>query len=96
MFDSEAGVVRYVPNQNYSPVAFTGIDPTSGLPVYRERVTVTEACTVGATGCIANAGSTTAGTRRVAAGSALTEGAQYSTADLRSRWQARLGFRVTF
>lgn len=67
MFDSEAGVVRFVPNQNFSPVSFAGIDPTSGKPVYRE-----------------------AGNNRT------LPGAQFSTADLRSRWQARVGFRVTF
>jgi hypothetical protein len=67
MFDSEAGVVRYVPNQNFLPVSFSGIDPTTGKAVYRE----------------AGAGRT-------------LPGAQFSTADLRSRWQARLGFRVTF
>jgi hypothetical protein len=67
MFDSEAGVVRYVPNQNFLPVNFSGIDPTSGKPVYRE----------------AGAGRT-------------LPGAQFSTADLRSRWQARMGVRLTF
>ncbi len=67
MFDSEAGVVRSVPFQNFSPVAFQGIDAASGKPIYRE-----------------------AGRDRT------LPGAQFSTADLRSRWQARVGFRVTF
>jgi hypothetical protein len=82
MFDSEAGVVRFVANQNYSPVNFLGIDPTSGRPVYEERVTV-----------LTGTGATAV---RNPAGSSLTQGAQFTTADLRSRWQARVGFRITF
>jgi hypothetical protein len=67
LFDKNAGVVKYVSNQNYSPVAYQGIDAASGKPIYRERFN-----------------------------GALTPGNQFNIADLRSRWQARLGLRVSF
>ena len=66
MFDSNSGVVRYVSNQNYLPVALHGID-AAGTPIYRER-----------------------------AANSTRSGEQFSTADLRSRWQARLGLRLNF
>jgi hypothetical protein len=37
VIDSENGIVRYVPNQNFSPVTYRGIDSASGKPIYRER-----------------------------------------------------------
>jgi hypothetical protein len=49
------------------PVTYSGQDPTSGLPVYRE-----------------------------AAAGRLTPGNQFSTGNLASRWQGRLGVRVSF
>lgn len=67
MFDSEAGNVRYVANQNYTPVTYQGIDSATGRPIYRE-----------------------------AAANRLQEGRQFSTADVASRWQARLGLRLSF
>lgn len=67
MFDSELGVVEYVPNQNFSPVTFRGIDSATGKPIYRERFA-----------------------------GALEDGSQFSTADISSRWQARLGVRLSF
>ncbi|HET7705828.1 MAG TPA: carboxypeptidase regulatory-like domain-containing protein [Thermoanaerobaculia bacterium] len=67
MFDSEAGNVRYVPNQNFTPVTYQGLDAATGRPIYRE-----------------------AGANR------LEEGRQFSTADVASRWQARLGLRLSF
>ena len=67
MFDSNAGNVFYVSNQNFSPVTYAGTDSATGRPIYRER--------------FANA---------------LEEGSQFSTADISSRWTARLGLRVTF
>jgi len=67
MFDSEAGNVRYVPNQNYTPVTYQGIDAATGRPIYRE-----------------------------AAANRLAEGGQFSRADVASRWQARLGLRLSF
>jgi hypothetical protein len=36
MIDDEAGVQRFVLNNTYMPVTYSGQDPTSGLPVYRE------------------------------------------------------------
>jgi hypothetical protein len=36
MIDNEAGVQRFVLNNTYMPVTYSGQDPTSGLPVYRE------------------------------------------------------------
>ncbi|MGK2859817.1 MAG: TonB-dependent receptor [Thermoanaerobaculia bacterium] len=67
MIDEEYGEVRYVPNQNFSPVTYRGVDAATGKPIYRERFS-----------------------------GALTPGSQFSTATDRSRWQARLGVRVTF
>lgn len=66
MVDSEYGNVRYVSNQNFSPVTYRGPD-AAGKPIYRERFS-----------------------------GALTPGSQYSLAPDRSRWQARLGVRVSF
>lgn len=67
MFDKDSGVQRFVINNTYMPVTYSGQDPTSGLPVYRETAN-----------------------RR------LTPGNQYSTANIASRWQGRLGLRVSF
>ena len=67
LFDEEAGVQKFVLNNTYMPVTYSGIDPTSGKPVYRET-----------------------------ANGRLTPGNQFSTANLGSRWQGRLGVRVTF
>jgi len=67
MFDEDAGVQRFVNFNTYMPVTYTGQDPTTGLPVYRET-----------------------------ANGRLTPGNQYSTANIASRWQGRLGVRVTF
>ncbi|MEO8379663.1 MAG: carboxypeptidase regulatory-like domain-containing protein [Acidobacteriota bacterium] len=67
MFDKDSGVQKFVVNNTYMPVTYSGQDPTTGLPVYRETV-------VGR----------------------LTPGNQYSTANLASRWQGRLGLRVSF
>jgi len=67
IFDDEAGIQRFVTNNTYMPVTYSGQDPTSGLPVYRE-----------------------------AAAGRLTPGNQFSTANLASRWQGRLGIRINF
>jgi outer membrane receptor for ferrienterochelin and colicin len=67
MVDSDYGNVRYVANQNFSPVTYRGVDAATGKPIYRERFA-----------------------------GALTPGSQYSLATDRSRWQARLGVRLTF
>jgi len=67
LFDKNSGVQRFVNFGTYQPVTYSGQDPTSGLPVYRE-----------------------------AASGRLTPGNQYSTANIASRWQGRLGVRVTF
>jgi len=67
LFDNDAGVVRFVSNQNYTPVRYRGIDAASGKPIYSEN-----------------------------AANALNEGAQLTTASLRSRWQARFGVRINF
>jgi hypothetical protein len=37
MIDKEYGNVRYVANQNTSPVTYQGIDTATGKPIYRER-----------------------------------------------------------
>jgi outer membrane receptor for ferrienterochelin and colicin len=67
LINNEYGNVRYVPNQNYSPVTYTGIDTATGRPIYTER-----------------------------AANTLAEGSQFTTATDRSRWQARLGVRLSF
>jgi hypothetical protein len=67
MFDKDSGVQRFVINNTYMPVTYSGQDPTSGLPVYRET-----------------------------ANGRLTPGNQFSTANIASRWQGRLGLRVSF
>lgn len=67
LFDEDAGIQKFVLNNTYMPVTYSGQDPTTGLPVYRE-----------------------------AAANRLTPGNQYSTGNLASRWQGRLGIRVTF
>jgi hypothetical protein len=67
LMDREFGVERFVTNQTYNPVTFSGIDPVSGKAVYRET-----------------------------AAGRLTPGNQYSTGNIASRWQARLGLRVNF
>jgi hypothetical protein len=67
LFDKESGVQEFVLNNTYMPVTYSGQDPTTGLPVYRE-----------------------------AAANRLTPGSQFSTANLASRWQGRLGVRINF
>ncbi len=67
LFDDDAGITRYVANQNFAPFNFTGIDTATGKPIYTER-----------------------------AANTLAEGSQFSVATDRSRWQARLGVRLTF
>ncbi|MCL4806794.1 MAG: carboxypeptidase regulatory-like domain-containing protein [Thermoanaerobaculia bacterium] len=64
--DSDAGLIRYVNFQTYTPLSYTGIDGATGKPIYT-----------------VNSG-------------ALAEGRQYSTNTLRSRWQLRLGARLSF
>jgi outer membrane receptor for ferrienterochelin and colicin len=67
MFDKNAGVEKFVTNNTYMPLTYSGQDPTTNKPVYRE-----------------------------AAANRLVPGTQYSTANLGSRWQGRLGLRVNF
>jgi hypothetical protein len=67
LVDREWGVERFVSNNTYMPVTYSGQDPTTGKPVYRET-----------------------------ASGRLTPGNQYSTANLGSRWQGRLGLRLNF
>jgi hypothetical protein len=67
MISRDNGIQNFVTNNTYMPVTYSGQDPATGLPVYRE-----------------------AGAGR------LTPGTQFSTANLASRWQGRLGVRVSF
>ncbi len=66
LVDSNSGLMRYVFNQTYSPITYSGMDTASGKPIYT-----------------VNSG-------------ALDEGKQYSTNTLRSRWQIKLGARLTY
>ena len=67
LFNEEWGVVKYVSNQNTSPVSYRGIDPATGKHIYRENYN-----------------------------GAFSTASQFSVADTRSRWTARLGVRVSF
>jgi len=67
MIDETNGNVYFVSNQNITPVTYTGIDPTTSKPVYREN-----------------------------SSTFLNPRSQFTLADLRSRWTARLGLRVSF
>jgi hypothetical protein len=67
LFDSKAGVVRYVAFGTSTPVNYRGTDAATGKAIYQEAFR-----------------------------NALQQGSQFSTADVRSRWQAKLGLRFTF
>ena len=67
LIDNDSGIQRFVLNNTYFPVTYSGQDPTSGKPVYRE-----------------------------AAANRLRPGNQFSTANIPSRWQGRLGLRINF
>ena len=75
-FDEEYGNVKFVANQNVTPVNFVGLQPGTNTPVYREASTTFR--------------------NGARAGGSLNPGAQFSSADLRSRWTARVGVRVSF
>lgn len=66
LVDNSWGLMRYVNNQTYSALTYSGQDAATGKPIY----------TVNA--------------------NALDEGRQYSTNTLRSRWQIKLGARLTY
>jgi outer membrane receptor for ferrienterochelin and colicin len=67
LFDKESGIVKFVANQNTTPVNYRGIDAATGKHIYRE-----------------------------AFAGAFAPASQFSIADTRSRWQARVGLRVSF
>jgi outer membrane receptor for ferrienterochelin and colicin len=67
LFNEEWGVVKFIANQNTSPVSYRGIDPATGKHIYRENYN-----------------------------SAFSSASQFTVADTRSRWTARLGVRVSF
>jgi hypothetical protein len=67
MFDKDAGIVKFVANQNATPVQYRGVDAATGKHIYREPFA-----------------------------GAWSAASQLSVADLRSRWQARLGVRLSF
>ena len=67
LISEDYGVQRFVNFNTYMPVTYSGQDPTTGLPVYRES-----------------------------AANRLNPGNQFSTGNLASRWQGRLGVRVSF
>jgi len=92
LVDNKYGVERFVANSTYSIVAFNGIDPTTGKAVYREATTSTCSAADVSGGV---AGCTATGLRK-SSGSSLTPGNQFSTANLGSRWQGRLGLRINF
>lgn len=66
LIDSDKGLLRYVSNQTYNALTYSGQDSATGKPIYT-----------------VNSG-------------ALAVNRQYSTNDLRSRWQIRLGARLTY
>lgn len=79
--DKDLGNVYFVSNQNTTVVNFVGFDPTSGKPIYREFTT--------------NRENTADGNSPRVSGS-LSPNRQFSVADLSSRWQMRLGLRITY
>ena len=70
LLNNNWGLIRYVTNQTYSALTYSGVDAATGKPIYT-----------------VNSGSS---------GSPLADGKQYSTADLRSRWQLKFGARLSF
>ncbi len=66
LIDNDSGLQRYVANQTYTALSYSGMDAASGKPIYT-----------------VNSG-------------ALDNNRQYSTQDLRSRWQLKLGARLTY
>ena len=66
LINSNSGLIRYVSNQTYTALTYSGVDAATGKPVYT-----------------VNSG-------------ALDDNKQYTTADLRSRYQLKLGARLTF
>jgi hypothetical protein len=66
LIDKNSGLLRFVSNQTYSALSYTGTDTATGKPIYT-----------------VNSG-------------ALNEGRQYTTANLRSRWQLKFAARVSF
>ncbi|HQQ77489.1 MAG TPA: carboxypeptidase regulatory-like domain-containing protein [Thermoanaerobaculia bacterium] len=66
LINHNAGLLRYVSNQTYTALNYSGIDAATGKPIYT-----------------VNSG-------------ALNEGRQYTTQGLRSRYQLKLGGRVSF
>jgi len=83
------GNVYFISNQNLTIVNYNGIDPTSGKPVYREASTTN--CAQADIGV--DPVCTAVGQRRFGT---LSQGRLFSNADLQSRWQMRLGLRVSF
>lgn len=66
LIDADHGLIRYVSNQTYNALTYSGQDTATGKPIYT-----------------------------VSSG-ALDVNRQYSTNDLRSRWQIRLGARLSY
>ena len=66
LINHNSGLLRYVTNQTYSALNYSGIDAATGKPIY----------TVNA--------------------NALNTGVQYSTNDIRSRYQLKWGARLSF
>jgi hypothetical protein len=70
LVNHNAGLLRYVANQTYTPLNYSGIDPATGKPIYTVNLSGTS--------------------------NPLRDGGAYSTQDLRSRYQLKLGGRVSF
>ncbi|HKR65840.1 MAG TPA: carboxypeptidase regulatory-like domain-containing protein [Thermoanaerobaculia bacterium] len=71
LFDKNAGITKFVSNQNFTVLNYRGIDTATGKHIYREA----------STGAFAPASQLGGGN---------------SGNNTRSRWQARLGLRVSF
>jgi len=67
LIDHNKGLLRYVQNQTYTALNYSGIDAATGKPIYTQN-------TVGA----------------------FDEGKQYTTQDVRSRYQLKWGARLSF
>ena len=87
--DEQYGNVYFVANQNVTPVNYVSQDPTTGKPIYREASTTP--CSAADIGVVS--GCTSTADRKFGS---LTPGRQFTIADLPSRWQMRIGLRVSF
>jgi hypothetical protein len=67
LIDHNSGLLRYVQNQTYTALNYSGIDAATGKPIYEQK-----------------------------SSGVFDEGKQYTTQDVRSRYQLKWGARISF